>query len=90
MQILHDSKTHSGMLHPFLETHVIPEFQSPVAFIRSRACWVIEYFSDLDWTGPHHGAILQAILRGLINGLRDPALPVQAAAACSLRYMLSL
>jgi hypothetical protein len=62
--------------------------QSPVAFIRSRACWVIEYFSDLDWTGPTNGAVLQAVLRGLINGLRDPALPVQAAAACSLRLLI--
>jgi hypothetical protein len=49
---------------------------------------VIEYFSDLDWTGPTNGAVLQAVLRGLINGLRDPALPVQAAAACSLRLLI--
>ena len=27
LQILNDSKVYSGMLHPFLETHVIPEFQ---------------------------------------------------------------
>lgn len=59
--------------------------QCPIAFIRSRACWVIEYFSELDWSY-QSGAHLHAVLRGLINGLRDPALPVQAAAACSLRY----
>jgi hypothetical protein len=59
-----------------------------VAFIRSRACWVIEYFADLDWTGPAHSATLHAILKGLIHGLRDPALPVQAAAACSLRLLI--
>lgn len=62
--------------------------QSPVAYIRSRACWVIEYFSDLEWTGPRNAALLHAILKGLINGLRDPALPVQAAAACSLRLLI--
>ena len=46
---------------------------------------MIEYFSELDWSY-QSGAHLHAVLRGLINGLRDPALPVQAAAACSLRY----
>lgn len=50
---------------------------------------MIEYFSDLDWTGSSHGNTLQLILRGLINGLRDPALPVQAAAACSLRLLIA-
>jgi hypothetical protein len=45
---------------------------------------VIEYFDELDWT-EKGGANLQLVLRGLINGLRDPALPVQASAACSLR-----
>jgi hypothetical protein len=28
------------MLEPLIITHVIPEFKSPVAYIRSRACWV--------------------------------------------------
>ena len=59
-----------------------------MAFLRSRACWVIEYFSELDWTA-NNGTTLQAVLRGLINGLRDPALPVQAAAACSLRLLIA-
>ena len=70
--------------------HLFSSFtlQSPVAFLRSRACWVIEYFSELDWTA-NGGNTLQAVLRGLINGLRDPALPVQAAAACSLRLLIA-
>jgi len=87
-KILKDSKTYESLLHPFLEAHVIPEFQSPVAYIRSRACWVIEYFHELNWS-EHEGRNLQAVLRGLINGLRDPALPVQAAAACSLRLLIA-
>lgn len=31
------------------------------------------------------GELLKAVLHGLIKCLRDPALPVQAASACSLR-----
>lgn len=76
------------MVLSFLTAHVIPEFTSPVGFIRSRAMWVIEYFSELDWSVPEAGAALTNILSGLISGLRDPAVPVQAAAACSLRVLL--
>lgn len=97
---------------PFLQAHILPEFKSPVPFLRARACWVIEYLSDLDWEqeatpsnqpqtalaklkkkkGKKDGAsamtageILKAVLQCLIEGLKDPALPVQAAAACSLQ-----
>ncbi len=87
-KILGDSKVYKAHLHPFLNAHVLPEFQSPVPYLRSRACWVIEYFHELDWTA-HGGATLQAVLQGLLMGLRDPALPVQAAAACSLRLLIS-
>ncbi len=34
------------MLEPFIVTHIIPEFSSPVAYIRARVCWVVEYFDD--------------------------------------------
>ena len=36
--------------------------QSPVAYLRSRACWVIEYVSDLKWSQKETlPAILQVI-----------------------------
>jgi len=70
------------MLEPFVIAHIIPEFQSPVPFIRARACWVIEYFEEVDWTNP---VILPSILQGLLVGLQDHAIPVQTAAACSLK-----
>ncbi len=34
------------------------------------------------------GEILRAVLQCLIEGLKDPALPVQAAAACSLQVLI--
>jgi hypothetical protein len=99
---------------PFLQNHILPEFKSPVAYLRARACWVIEHFSELDWEEEANageggnkgkkskrivkgkkkneknqqmtaGEILRAVLQGLIESLRDPALPVQAAAACALQ-----
>jgi hypothetical protein len=110
-----DSKQYKDTLVPFLQTHILPEFKSPVAFLRARACWVIEYFSELDWAADAGmtvaqkvkpkkkgkqaadpgqpqmtaGQVLRAVLEGLISCLRDPAIPVQAAAACSLRVLIA-
>ena len=78
-----ESPKYAPMLEPFIVSHIIPEFQSPVPYIRARACWVIEYFEEVEWTNP---SILPAILQGLLVGLQDPAIPVQTAAAVSLRY----
>ena len=53
--------------------------------MRSRAFWVIDYFEEEEFTEP---GVLQPIVQGLLGGLADPALPVQAAAACSIRWGL--
>jgi importin-7 len=60
--------------------------QSPVGVVRARACWVMEHFSDMKWKT---NRTLENIVTGLLQGLRDPCLPVQAAAACSLRLQIS-
>lgn len=88
LQILKESKNreYSGLIQPFITTQVIPEFASPVAFIRFRACWSIEYIDETDLKQP---TILSTVLQGLLSGLRDSTLPVQAAAACSLRHLIT-
>ena len=48
-KILAESKAYKAMLEPLTIAHVLPEFRSPVAFMRSRTCWVIEYFGDFQW-----------------------------------------
>lgn len=105
-----ESKSYRRTVIPFLQTHILPEFKSPIAFLRARACWVIEYCTALDWEqeavpnpqnsvvaklkkkkkndGMTAGEILRAVLQCLIEGLKDPALPVQAAAACSLQVLI--
>lgn len=117
-----ESKDYRGYVIPILVTHVIPEFQCPVAFVRARACSAVEFFSIIDWTsearidvnasgtsavvskksskkggkkgkagGPQMtvGEVLQSVLAGLLQSLRDPALPVQATAAVALRCLIS-
>lgn len=84
-KILHESSSYSALIEPFLVAHVIPELQSPIPFLRARACWVIEYMNEELW---HKESILRAVLTGLLQGLRDSALPVQTAAACSMRLLV--
>lgn len=88
-QSLLDKKNdkYRSFVSAFLERHVLPEFASPVPFLRARACWCMEYLEDYRW-GIHDPAVLQAACHGLLQGLRDPALPVQAAAACSFRVLI--
>lgn len=52
--------------------------------MRSRAFWIIDYFGEEDFSSP---SVLQPVLQGLVQGLADPALPVQAAAAMSIRHV---
>ena len=49
-------------------------------------CWVVEYFDGITWEDRN---ILHQILNGLLKGLKDPAIPVQNAAACSFRTLVT-
>jgi len=77
------------MIQPFLMMHVVPEFSSPVGMMRSRACWMIEYFNKIDWDDDASKGLLDAVLKGLLSGLRDKELPVQASAACSMQTIIA-
>jgi hypothetical protein len=47
---------------------------------------MLEHFSDVEWKIP---ATMHTIVTGLLQCLRDPELPVQGAAACSLRLIIA-
>jgi hypothetical protein len=85
-KILQESKTYAAMLEPFLLVHVVPELTSPIGFLRARACWFVEYVDEDMW---EKEAVLKVVLGGLLGNLRDAALPVQTAAACSMRLLIS-
>lgn len=87
-KIMSDSKKYAAQLLPFISVHIVPEFQSPVAYMRCRACWSMEYFVDqVNWSEAPQ--LLQLVLQGLLQGLKDPSLPTQTAAACALRPLIS-
>lgn len=84
--ILRESKVYAAQVPAFLRLHVVPEFQSPVAFVRARAFWTIDMLDSSEFTEP---AVLEVVLQGLLSGLRDPALPVQNAAACAMSKVIA-
>lgn len=84
--ILLEKSQYSQSLEPLIVAHVIPEFNSPIGFLRCRACLFMESFYECKWSNP---ATVQAVLNGLLTSLRDPQLPVQTAAAITLRLYLS-
>ena len=46
-QVLRESKAYSSSLPIFLTQFVIPEFRSPVPYIRARAFWIIDFFEEV-------------------------------------------
>jgi hypothetical protein len=77
---------YSTELEGLLVTSVFPDFSSPIAFLRYRACWMVQQFSTVTWTDD--GSNLRNLLQLNLQRLSDPALPVQIEASKSLRYLI--
>eukprot|EP00752_Nemacystus_decipiens_P010988 g9765.t1 len=85
--VLLRSKKYSKSLETLVVQHVLPEFQSPVGFMRYRACWMIERFASMSTTDPQ---TIMHCLNSTLRCLRDTSLPVQIEAAASLRFLIEL
>ena len=75
-------------LEGMMVTSVFPDFNSPVGFLRCRACWMIQHFSTLQWSDD--GTHLQGLIQMVLQRLSDPALPVQIEASKALRYLIEV
>lgn len=73
-------------LEQLLVTYVFPLFTSPHGFLRARACWVLNYFSAIDFKNPNN--ILLATQSVLQCTLTDTELPVKVEAALCLQNLL--
>jgi hypothetical protein len=69
-----------------LVTSVFPDFNSPVGFLRYRACWMVQQFSTVKWSDD--GSNLRMLLQLTLQRLSDPALPVQIEASKALRFLI--
>ncbi|KAI8053433.1 armadillo-type protein [Syncephalis plumigaleata] len=74
-----------AQLEEFVMVHIYPEFTSPVAYLRARACETMSKFDHLTFSNPQHA---QLITEATLNCLKDAELPVRAAAAMSLQPLL--
>lgn len=54
---------------------MLPEFQSPLGHMRSKAAWVAGQYAEIEFKGNNFQVLLQCIVRGL----RDAELPVRCA-----------
>jgi hypothetical protein len=69
-----------------LVTSVFPDFNSPVGFLRYRACWMVQQFSAVQWSDD--GTHLRTLIQMVLLRLSDPALPVQIEASKALRFLI--
>jgi len=79
---------YASEIEGLLVSSVFPDFNSPVAFLRYRACWMVQQFSSVKFTDD--GSNLRKLLEMVLNRLSDPALPVQIEASKALRYLIEV
>jgi len=79
-------KAFASEIEGLLVTSVFPDFLSPVGFLRSRACWMTQRFSDVTWSDD--GTHLRTLIRLVLDRLSDPALPVKIEASKALRFLI--
>jgi hypothetical protein len=84
--LLMEKESYKNQLEPIIVNYVLPDFSNSAGYIRSRVCMFMENFYDLKWKNP---AVVQTVLSGLLTCLRDPCIPVQSSAACTLRLFLT-
>jgi len=78
-------KEFKDQIEPLLLAHVIPEFNSPHGFLRSKACYVFTQF----WDFPFQNADTFPVgFRCVLNQLGDKELPVKIQAALNLRFLI--
>ena len=81
--VLKKKKHYHGPLEELLRNHVLPEFQSPVGYLRARACWVYSQFSNIKFRLP------DSLLDCVVTCLQDGELPVRVHAALRTQLLES-
>lgn len=77
---------YANEIEGLLVSYVFPEFNSPVSFLRYRACWMVKAFASVQFTDD--GTHLRSLLEMVLNRLSDPVLPVQIEASKALKFLI--
>jgi len=86
--ILLKKKQYASELEGLMVTSVFPDFNSPVGFLRCRACWMVQRFSETPWSDD--GTHLRNLIQLVLQRLSDPDLPVQIEASKALRFLIEV
>lgn len=87
-EILIAKKKYATELEGLMVSSVFPDFTCPVGFLRCRACWMVQRFSEIPWSDD--GAHLRELIQLVLQRLSDPALPVQIEASKALRFLIEV
>ena len=79
---------YASQLEGLLVSFVFPDFTSPIAFLRYRACWMVQQFSTIKFSDD--GSRLRQLIDLVLHRLSDPALPVQIEASIALRFLIEV
>jgi hypothetical protein len=62
-----------SQLESLLSAQVLPLFHSPHGHLRAKAAWLAKEFADIEFSegGSGTGALFNALLQAVINGLND-------------------
>eukprot|EP00566_Odontella_aurita_P002311 CAMPEP_0113571984 /NCGR_PEP_ID=MMETSP0015_2-20120614/25852_1 /TAXON_ID=2838 /ORGANISM="Odontella" /LENGTH=1096 /DNA_ID=CAMNT_0000474985 /DNA_START=725 /DNA_END=4015 /DNA_ORIENTATION=+ /assembly_acc=CAM_ASM_000160 len=86
--LLLSKKKYAKELEGMMVTSVYPDFNSPVGYLRCRACWMVQRFSAVPWSDD--GTNLRTLIQLVLQRLSDPALPVQIEASKALRFLIEV
>ncbi|CDF41314.1 unnamed protein product [Chondrus crispus] len=70
-----------------LKTHVEPDLRAEFGFLRAESAWLLGQIAARGWN-EFSAQLGEASLRGCVNLLEDSELPVQAAAAGALQFLM--
>lgn len=70
-----------------LKTHVEPDLRVEFGFLRAQSAWLLGQIAARGWN-EFSVSLGEASLRGCVSLLEDPELPVQAAAAGALQFLM--
>lgn len=84
-KVIKTEKTLLESVEMILFKYALPEFTSPIGFLRSRACWVYSLYADIDYKANEHK---ETVFNHVCRLMLDPELPVRIEAATSLPKLL--
>lgn len=77
----------ASQMESFLVTHVVPELQSKIPFLRARACWMLQQFTTVEYTDSKNAL---SAYQGVASCLLDAEIPVKMEAAVALGSLLEI